>query len=228
MKKNEFNTLLTIQIITLILVVILLFNGLKKENGAPINAVVSAGNMEQKITIASGTNYIYGDSDANNFLMVFSRYNCDFCRIFYNKTFDSILTELTSKHKIKVICRDLIGPEDQKGMLMAKVAEVARQTGHFPEVHKLLTSGTEPADSAAIIKLALKGGILPEELNNRLNSKETLDKIYNDYNDAKRLGIEMTPSFVLNGNVMIGYLTYEAIAKQIGSTTENKENTCKN
>jgi len=226
MGPKEFKALLTLQIITLIVVLFILFANLKTDNTGSSDEVQKGGEIEQKVTIGSNKNYVYGDTTANNFLMVFSRYNCDFCRKFYSTTFDTIVSELAKKGKLKIICKDLIGPEDVKGMLMAKVAEVARQTGNFEAVHKLLCMGPEPTDSVQIIEMGLKGGIPSNELAARLNAQPTLEKLRRDYEDAKKLGIEMTPSFVLNGQVQVGYIYYSDLLNKLGLSEEPTDKSC--
>jgi protein-disulfide isomerase len=105
----------------------------------------------------------------------------------------------------------LVGQEDEMGLLMAKVAEVARQTDHYPAVHRLLFTETEAADSSALMLLAIAGGIPEKDLSIRLNSRETLRKIEADYNEAKRLEIAGTPSYVLNGKLYVGLMNYTDI-----------------
>jgi protein-disulfide isomerase len=221
MRSDEFKVLLVIQMITLFLVIILFVNNMKKENTsvAGVNAI-AASNMikggNESVQISSKNDYIFGDTTASNFLMIFSRYNCEFCRYFYKHVFDSLNRDYVHAGKLKIICKDLIGPEDRMGMLMAKVAEVARQTNHFPQVHDLLINEPEPTDSLAAVKLALKGGISEADLKTKLNSEETLSKLRKDYDDAKSLNINATPSFVFNGKVHVGYLTYADISSKLG------------
>lgn len=221
MKSEEFKILLVIQLITLLLVVILFFNNLKKSDsgiamagaaGVPIGANQASGPVQ----VSSKNDYVFGDTAATNFLMVFSRYNCGFCRYFYNHVFDSLKNDCIKTGKLKIICKDMVGPEDRLGMLMSKVAEIARQTNHFEQVHHLLVEGNEPADSMAVMQLAFKGGITATDVQQRLNSKETIDKIRKDYDDATSLNITATPSFVFNGKVYIGYMTYSDIISKLG------------
>ncbi|MCF8448834.1 MAG: thioredoxin domain-containing protein [Taibaiella sp.] len=226
MRSNEFKTLLGIQVITLIIVVILLFNSLAKPSMGRSSAQGFAITSEKTIKatqVNAKNNFVFGVDSAANFLMVFSRYNCSYCRHFYANVFDSLQQGFIGKGKLKVICKDLVGPEDEIGMLMAKVAEVARQTNHFPEVHRLLTTGNEPQDSVALIKLALKAGVTELDLKQRLNSTETSERIRNDYYEAKGLNITGTPSFVINGKVHLGYMTYADIISVIGTKGPNNK-----
>jgi protein-disulfide isomerase len=229
MKSKEFKTILTIQIITLILVFILFINNLSNRSNSIESGVlaVKADNTSTSastaVTIDTKNNYFFGASDAPNFLIVFSRYNCEYCRYFYNHVFDSLNNYYILTKKLKIICKDLINPNDRMGMLMAKVAEVGRQTNHFSEIHKLLIAGTEPPDSISVINLALRAGILESDIKLRLNSPQTLNTINEDNLAAKNLNITGTPSFVLNGKVFPGYMTFNDVASKLNvGSGENK------
>jgi protein-disulfide isomerase len=231
MKTPEFKTLLIIQIITLILVSIIFFNNLSNPNritdlGVPAVAMVkdaSANTIGNNLVkIDAGDSYVFGNQHAPNFLIVFSNYNCDFCRYFYNHVFDSLKADYIEKGKLKIICKELVDPVDKMGMLMAKIAEVAKQTKHFPAMHKLLINIDDQTDSLGLIKLALKAGITETEIKSKLNSPKTLEHIQNDYASAKSLNISGTPSFVLNGQVHPGYITYKEIDLKLNTVRHDK------
>jgi protein-disulfide isomerase len=226
LKKNTFAILLSIQVITLILVIILLFQNLSKKNssancGNPIENQIDG--QPTSVSKKAERNYIFGDSLAPNFLIVFSRYNCDYCKHFNKVVMDSLKHAYVSSGKLKVIYNDLVSTTDKTGMLMAKVAEVGRQTGHFPEIHDLFFSLNNEPDSVEIIKLAIQSGITINELQAGLNSPRTLSNITEDNMMAKNLNFNGTPSFVLNDLVHPGYITFKEIENKIGTSAIKAE-----
>jgi protein-disulfide isomerase len=217
MKPESFKALLIVQVITLILVVILFFNNLSKpvmpiNNGTGIEMKMD---QQGKIEVDSKNDFVFGNVQAPNFLIVFSRYNCEVCRDFYNQVVDSLNGTYIRNGQLKIIFKELVDTADKVGTLMAKLAEVARQTNHFPEMHRALTTGDEPKDSTAVMELAKKAGLIASDITLRLNSPETLNKIKENNEAAKKLNITGTPSFVFNGKVFLGYMTYKDISSKM-------------
>lgn len=228
MRSKGNKTIIALQVVTLILVAILLirsFSGTEtkssKTNAKEISTNKSVNHFPN---VDTRNNYVFGEVSAANYLTVFSRYNCGYCRYFYTNAFDSLQEGYIKNGKLKVICKDLVGQEDEMGLLMAKVAEVARQTNHYPAVHRLLFTETEAADSSALMLLAIAGGIPEKDLSIRLNSSETLRKIEADYNEAKRLDIAGTPSYVLNGKLYVGLMSYTDIDSLLTQKIPGAEN----
>ncbi|MEO6670242.1 MAG: thioredoxin domain-containing protein [Ferruginibacter sp.] len=217
-KDSGVKAIFVIQLITLILVVIILLNNLSVSgpvaaSSQPVEARISVNN--HAIEVDSKNDYTFGNPHAKNFLIVYSNYHCDYCHYFYTHVFDSLYTPYVLTGKLKIICKSLVDSTDNKGLMMAKIAEVGRQTSHFIEIHKLLLHSSESIDSTEIIGLGLKAGISEVEIKARFNSEETISKIKSDNLSAKELNIKGTPSFVLNGTVHLGYMTYEDIASKL-------------
>lgn len=217
MKSQEFKIVLSVQIITLILVAILFFNNLSVPKMPIANVAPAEMNIpsDGQVKIDSQNDFVLGNSNAPNFLIVFSNYNCDVCKYFHSKVVDSLNESFIKNGQLKIIYKEFVDTADKQGMLMAKIAEVARQTNRFEEVHKLFTSDKQSLDSTTILKLAKAAGITEMDINERLNSTQTLTKIDNDNQAAKKLNITGTPSFVLNGQVHPGYMTYQDIATKL-------------
>ena len=218
MKSQEFKILISVQIITLILVVIIFINSLSNEsksvesNGVAIQMTKPENGS---IKLDAKNDYVYGNNNAPNFLIVFSRYNCEICQQFYRTVFDSLNNNYIKQGKLKIVYKELVDTSDKVGLYMAKIAEVARQTNHFEEIQNLFSQKQMPNDSIEVLRLALKSGLSKSEINTRINSNETLDKILQDNFSAKQLNITGTPSFVLNGKVIIGYLNYKTIIQEL-------------
>ena len=222
MESNKYKVLLAMQITTLLLVVILLFANLgersNKSGPASVGGTPITENGGQGgISVDGSKDYFMGSLSAPNFLLVFSRYNCEYCKYFSNVALDSVNNEFVKTGQLRVAFKNLVEPTDTIAVLMAKLAEVARQTNHFEELHKIFFKADAPSDSVSIVKLALQSGIIAKDIEQRLNSAATIKKVADDCNAAKALNISATPSFVLNGQVHPGYMTCSDIRKQLAT-----------
>lgn len=221
MKSPEFKLLAVVQTITLILVLILVIDRYvappaAKSIGAEIATTpVPAQQHTVSLKVDSTKNHVFGRMRSPHTLMIFSSYNCVYCRQFYTSVLDSLLNGPVKEGKLKLVCKDFVSPKDGLGMLMAKTAEVARQNGRFEPMHRLLTTGNAPIDSAAVIALALEAGMTQQQLDKGLNSEATISKIENDYQAGRAVGVTGTPSFVVDGTLHTGYMYYSMIAEKI-------------
>jgi protein-disulfide isomerase len=221
MNSKEYKILLTIQAITLILVSIIFFEFLSKNESSSkegrLNYITSpkSHNSKNSIKVNGRENYLFGKSSAPNFLIVFSNYSCDHCRYFYKHVMDSLSKKYIETGILKIVAKNTVEEVDSKGMFYAKIAEVARQTGHFLEVHEILVNMDDNVDSLSLIKSVISAGVTEIDLKNKFNTELTLNNIKADNKDAKNLNIFGTPSFVLNGKVNIGYMTYKDIVLKL-------------
>jgi len=217
MNSSQFKLLLVIQIITLFLVGALFFKtSTNNSGGKPFgNATEKGATAHGKITVAAGNNFVYGKPEAKNELIVITRYNCGFCRDFYNLAFDSLMNKYVNTGKLKIIFIDNVSTDDKKGMLMAKVAEAAHQLNVYETVQASLYNGNQPQDSTEIIERAIAGGLSKVQLSEKLSKPDLIQNILNDNKEVDRLHITGTPTFVINGNVVVGFKGYNEFMGQI-------------
>lgn len=221
MRSSEFKLLAFIQTITLILVLILVIDRyvappVAKSVGAAI-ATTPVPTPQHTVSLRADStqNHVFGLMKSPHTLMIFSSYNCVYCRQFYATALDSMLNGPVKEGNLKVVCKDFVNPTDELGMLMAKTAEVARQNGKFETLHRLLISGNIPPDSTTVMAFAIQAGLTQQQLTKGLNSEATLTKIQRDYEAGKTAGVTGTPSFILHGELNTGYMYYKMIAEKI-------------
>lgn len=220
MTSKEFKILSVVQSIILILVIILIvdrFVTWPSEVKSGVSTPVAEVKEETAVAfnIDPTKNFVYGDVRSPNSLIFFSRYNCSYCKIFYNQVLDSLLQYEVNEGKLNIVCKNLVTPSDETGMLMAKVAEVGRQTRRFEEIQAILLENGEPVDTEEATRWAVNAGIPQQEVTERLNSEETLAKITEDREVAAQLDINATPSFYLNGKKYVGFLSYSSIKEKL-------------
>jgi protein-disulfide isomerase len=177
----------------------------KSLTGADAKAIKRANNVK----VNYGDNYVYGNREAKNELIVFTRYNCEYCRDFYNQVFDSLKVNYINNGTLKVVFIDNVNPKDKMGMLMAKTAEIARQMNKYEAIQNIFYRNEQPVDSMAVIQAAIAAGVGKAELEEKIVSEEIKTLIMNDNKEGDLLQLTGTPTFVVNGEVIPGFVNYE-------------------
>lgn len=207
MKSAQFKLLLILQLITLFLVVMLYLKkdtpsaplSNKTENSARAKAIKS-----QKYNVDYGSNYVYGNVDAKNELLVFTRYNCMHCANFYNTVLDSLKATAIKTGDLKLVFIDNVNPKDKDGMFLAQLGEIARESDKYETVQDILYKAAE-LDSATVIDQIVSLGISKDQIQEELNSKHLKERILQDNKIGDQIHMSGTPTLLLNGEKLIGY-----------------------
>lgn len=201
MNVPQFKLLLVIQIATLFLV------GMSFLKNTPTQHIHNENHAakQEMVKVNYGQNYVYGKPDAANELIIFSRYNCGFCRDFYNEAFDELYKVRIAPGRLKAIFIQDVNPSDKVELMMAKVAEISKQYNKYEEAQRLFYRDGGKLDSAGVMRHALTLGLSEQEVLAALTDESLTQKLMNNRSEMERLQINGTPTFVLNGLKNIGY-----------------------
>lgn len=148
-----------------------------------------------------------GRLDAPVGIVVFSDFQCPFCRSFALEILPDLRSEFIDKGQLLFAFRHLpiesIHPLAKRA---AAIGECARRGGVFKAVHDYLFS--EPKLTAATLevlpsRLGLSGGLLSEEC----IEKYGIDAVEADLKSAASLGVKGTPNILVGRNRGDGTLT---------------------
>lgn len=210
MNSAQFKLLLLLQVVTLFLIAMLFMRQPSADTGIPLtNTGAKSATKNNKIQVQYDNKHIYGNEDAKNELVVFTRYNCGFCRDFYNDAFDSLINAYVKPGKLKIVFMNNVNTTDKQGMLMARVAEIGRQLNVYEAIQKQLYANNQPEDSAEVISRAILCGVKENVLKEKLSNTDINKQILNDNKEVDRLHLTGTPAFVINGNVVMGFKGYQ-------------------
>lgn len=156
-----------------------------------------------------------GGKNASVTIVEFADFQCPFCKQFHDQTFASLKTKYIDTGKVKFIFRHYPLPFHQNAQISAQAAECANRQGKFWDFHEILfAKGTGDGSglSAADLKkyatdLGLNKGTLgfkKDQFNQCLDGNATLDVVKNDSATGSAAGVSGTPSFVLNGKLIVG------------------------
>jgi protein-disulfide isomerase len=142
-------------------------------------------------------------------------FQCPFCRAFASDIQPALVRDYVSTGAVRLEWRDLptIGPES---VLAARAARAASQQGAFWSFHDQLYEHQGPENSGTVTEdflraRALEAGLDIDRFTNDVNFAGVADAVDGDRRDAERLGISHVPSFLINGQLLIGAQTLDTL-----------------
>jgi protein-disulfide isomerase len=147
-----------------------------------------------------------GDPNAPVVIEEFSDFQCAYCRQFFLETEKPLIDQYVSTGKVYFIYRTLgswLGPGSQYS---AEAAYCAGDQDMFWEYHDALFSnqGRMEFSPVNLIQLADNLGMNLNEFGNCVESYKYRDQVKKDLTDGISAGVRGTPSFLINGRLVIG------------------------
>jgi protein-disulfide isomerase len=167
----------------------------------------TAGTTEVKrVTVSTDGDPSIGPQDAPVTIVEFSDYQCPFCASWYQQTFDQLMANYPDQ--IRFVYRDLPLPMHPEAVPAAEAAHCAGDQGAYWKFHDALFSGQYSLGRAAYDQYAADLGLDTAAFSACLDDHRYKDEITEDAADGTRLGLSGTPSFVINGRILIGALPF--------------------
>jgi protein-disulfide isomerase len=169
--------------------------------------LATAGTTEVKrVTVSTDGDPSIGPQDAPVTIVEFSDYQCPFCASWYQQTFDQLMANYPDQ--IRFVYRDLPLPMHPEAVPAAEAAHCAGEQGAYWKFHDALFSGQYSLGRAAYDQYAADLGLDTAAFSACLDDHRYKDEITEDAADGTRLGLSGTPSFVINGRILIGALPF--------------------
>jgi protein-disulfide isomerase len=171
-----------------------------------------------------GEYFHLGSEDAPITIVEYTDYQCPFCQRYFFNTFGKILEEYVETGKVKYTVKDMALSFHSKAKPAAYTTRCAGEQGKYWEMHeKIFTLQTQwsYADDVQTLftEYATDLGLDADEFTTcYANAPEKYDtQIEADIREASLAGISGTPSFTINGQVIIGAQPYETFQQVIES-----------
>jgi protein-disulfide isomerase len=155
-----------------------------------------------------------GRAEAPITIVEFSDFRCSYCRKFWKETLPRIELEYVRTGKVRFVYRHLaaLGPPSMRA---AEAAECAAEQGRFWGYHDLLF---ERAPSVTFTDDGLKEyakelGLDSARFGACLASGRHSDRIQRESAAARYLGASGTPTFLVNGQLLIGAHPFETFRR---------------
>src|SRR3989338_22031 len=175
---------------------------------------------------------VLGNKDAKVTIIEFSDYQCPFCRKFWTETFPQLKREYIDTGKAKFVFRDFpLSSIHPAAEISAQAAECAREVGKgdaaYYKMHDKIFSEGNIIDSGspmgAVTKTAQYGAVelkkwakdIGYNIDSCLDSGKYKSEMQKDQNDGAASGVQGTPAFFVNGQLLSGAQPFAAFKQAI-------------
>jgi protein-disulfide isomerase len=174
-------------------------------------------NVPSVVDVSEDDDVVLGDVDAPVTIIEFSDYECPFCGRFVLNTLPQLKEEYIDTGKVKLIYRDFPLSFHQDAQKAAEATEVARELGGdeaYWQMHDKIF------ETAQMTVADLKGyardfGLDGTAFDSLLDSGKYADEVQNDFQDGQKAGVSGTPTFFVNGRMLVGAQPFEAFQQII-------------
>lgn len=200
-----------IGLVTIGVFLLIIFVAQKNPAGGPT--------MEQieKEQLIQGHNPVKGNPEATVVLLEFSDYQCPAC-----KSFNPVVKSITDKYSsyLKFVYKHFPLPIHEHAKIAATAAQAANAQGMFWEYNEELFEISPALDRDSLISAAERVGLDMEKFKADLDDPKYNNEVAEDNALAARLGLNSTPSFILN-NRLLRLTTFDDLEKQVRAEIES-------
>jgi protein-disulfide isomerase len=161
----------------------------------------AAAPSQARVTVDTSNAPSFGPSDAKVTLVVFSDFQCPFCR---RAVATVKALEARYGNQLRVVFKNRPLPRHSHARLAALAALAAQAQGHFWEFHDWLFSTPVDLDRDALVAEAGRLGLDTARFQADLDGARYEGQLESDEQEAKRLDVEGTPTFFINGLKVTG------------------------
>jgi protein-disulfide isomerase len=165
---------------------------------------------------------VLGNENAPILFIMYSKYDCVHCKEFFDESFDSLNMNYIQTGKIKFVLKFLSHSEDKVPFFAAKCAVCANQLNTFEQLHHEIEKMTE-LDTVKIRAIA-------EEITNDkkafrlcMNTDSIRKFLIECRTNAKQNGLGGTPTYIINGKLVIGVKSYTYLSRIIENENFNSQ-----
>jgi len=166
--------------------------------------------------------YAFGDEGAKVTVVEFSDYQCPFCQRYFQQTFGQVESEYVDTGKVRYVMRDLPLSFHVNAQTAAEAARCAGEQGKYKEYHDKLFETQSTWEGLSEVETSFKQyavglGLNALGFNSCLDTGKFSQAVKDDLALAQKLGVSGTPSFFVNGKILVGAQPFSAFKVVIDS-----------
>lgn len=177
----------------------------------------------QVVDVEAGHLPILGNNDAKVTVVIFSDFQCPFCKRYFDDSHSQLNEEYVKTGKVKLAFRHYpltsIHPNAQKS---GEAAECANEQGKFWDYHDLLFKNQEAwsqlsgeAITTAFTDYAGELSLNTEQFRTCLETDKFQQAVVDDTTAGTNVQVDGTPTFFINGYRIVGAVPYAEIKQAI-------------
>ena len=162
---------------------------------------------------------VVGNPEGKVAMVEFFDYNCAFCK----RALSDMLELLKTNPDLKFVLKEfpVLGEGSVEAAHVAVAARMQDPTGKkYLEFHQKLLGGRGPADKARALAVAKDVGFDMARIAKDMNSDEVKTTIDENMKLADALGVNGTPSYVVNGEVVVGAVGLDALREKMNADSK--------
>lgn len=161
---------------------------------------------------------VLGDPNAPVTIVEFSEYQCPYCEKFYSDVYQELKEKYVETGKVKIVFRDFPLSFHEGAYPAALAAECVRDQlgdeGYFKMHDKLFENQGVLSGDAQAVAISLEGfardvEVDPDVYKECMASDKFQMEIFADVSFGQAAGISGTPSFLINGTLLVGAQPFE-------------------
>lgn len=174
----------------------------------------------ERVEIKIDGNPIRGNLNAPVTIIEFSDFQCPVCESFYREVSKDIKEKYVDTGKVKWVHMDFpLYSIHEYSLGAAKAGECAYKQGKFWEMHDYLFehqySWQMPDIKGTLTNAATELGLNTDSFSTCYDSDETLEKVGTDFYTGKSLEVRGTPTFFINGKIIVGFRSFDEMSTLI-------------
>lgn len=166
-----------------------------------------------KLTVAVEGYPSWGNAKAPVTIAIFSDFQCPFCSRAV-PTLDRIKKEY-GPDKVRLVFRDMPLPSHSRAPAAAIAAHCAGDQGKFWEMHDALFANQTKLEDGDLKGYAKTVGVDGAKFAECFDAKKHQEVVDRSKKEAESLGIQATPSFIINGKLLQGAQPFERFKEKI-------------
>jgi protein-disulfide isomerase len=151
---------------------------------------------------------ILGEASAPVKMIELSDYRCPWCGRFARETEPEIQREYIATGKVQLEFRNMV-VEGEASALAAEAAECANEQGQYWDYHYMLYDNQQTFDAGVLKGFAEELGLDQEAFGECLDSHRHRQLVIDETMAGREAGVTGTPSFFVNGELVVGYRSFE-------------------
>lgn len=181
-------------------------------------SVPNTGNVGNVATgNPDGQDPFFGPEDASVTIVEYSDFQCPYCARAV-----PVLNQIKAAYgdKVKFVFKDFPLGFHENAQKAAEAGQCANDQGMFWELHDMMFANQGSIDVGSIKGYAANLGLDTDQFNACLDSGKYTAEVQQDFNEGKVAGVSGTPTFIINGQKIVGAQPFEAFKQIIDQELE--------
>ena len=190
----------------------------KKEQQAAIQSDLDLVKKHKKAIFEDGFSFIGGNPNGDITLVEFVDYRCGYCKKAHNEVEKLLSTDRNIRFVIKEF--PILGEDSLVLSKFALAVKIVHGDEMYKLVHDILIKMKSPPSEKTFDRIMNNLNLDADRVESKMESNEVNGMIAYTRTLAERLKISGTPTFVLNDELIRGYVPFDALIKIVDNKRE--------